>query len=83
VFTEAMIDVRDQEASNGKLGRKSAMSPSYVSLAMAAGTGYVIATMRQGAFDFVAGLAFVSVLVGAMIKMALKILFEHEGRKAA
>jgi hypothetical protein len=55
----------------------------YVSLSMAVATGYLLATMRQGAFDLVSGLAIAIVLVGAMIKMAMEILFGHEGRKAA
>jgi hypothetical protein len=53
----------------------------YVSLTMAAAMGYLLATMRQGAFDVFAVLAIAIVLVGAMIKMAMDILYEHNGRR--
>ncbi len=56
----------------------------YVSLTMAFAMGYALASMRQGGFDGFVGLAFAAVFIGAMIKMAMGILYEPgEGSAAA
>lgn len=53
----------------------------YVSLTMAAAMGYLLATLRQGASnDVFAIVAMAIVFVGAMIKMAMGILYEHSGQ---
>ena len=49
---------------------------------MAAALGYLMATIRQSAFDILSGLALVIVLTGAMIKIAMDILFVHRGQRA-
>jgi hypothetical protein len=53
----------------------------YVSLTMSAALGYLLATMRQGDFGIFSGLALAIVLTGAMIRIAMEILFEHRDQR--
>jgi hypothetical protein len=55
----------------------------YVSITMAVAFGYVLAVMRRGSFDGFFWLAVAVLFTGAMLKMAMQILYRPGSRSAA
>jgi hypothetical protein len=55
----------------------------YVSLSMAVAFGYMLAVMRRGSFDGFFWLAVAVLFTGAILKMAMQILYKTRSRSAA
>jgi hypothetical protein len=57
-------------------------SDRYSSLTMAVAAGYILASMRQGVFDYFVALAVAMVVVGFIVKMAMARLCESSKESA-
>jgi hypothetical protein len=55
----------------------------YVSITMAVAFGYMLAVMRRGSFDGFFWLAAAVLFTGAVLKMAIQILYRPGSRRAA